>query len=544
MGVRLSRASREPPRGGKIRTMKVIEGKRALLTLTRGMSELAELVSVTYGPHGAKVAVGKQGRVRMTTDGSSLAREVQFQGRERLGVSLVRAATSVVDGAAGDGTSTTILLANALVQAALDHYSPRTWNPRVLVREVREYLPIVEKLLTGIAREADEGVLRRVAHMASHGEDTVVEAVVPAVLRVGETGTVMIQPGEGVGIEPDYRDGLVLEAGWASHSMGKGDGVDRAFEGPLVAVVNRPLYSFEDVRSVLEEASQWPGRGLVLFCPKLTGDALTTLVMNDAQGVLPCIAVTYTNPSLYEVHDWMDDVAAVTNAVNISSDRGDDHRAFKTEWLGSARRITVGKHRTEILSYPDAGDRIGVRVEELIRRANNTSSDFDRDRYRARAAAMDGGLCILKVGGYTNAEAVERRSRVEDTLHAVRETLITGVVPGAGRALHFAATRAELQEALGGRVLSRALKEPLRVLCARAGVSLDALPELPGDDPWTGWCPVRGGIKDFGEAPAVIDPLGVVLGSLQAAVSVACEVLLTEVVLTSRLSNGEGKCVG
>jgi chaperonin GroEL len=511
--------------------MKVIQGKRALVTLTRGMSELARLVSVTYGPHGSKVGVSKQERVLITTDGSSLAREIQFQGHERLGVSLVRAATSVVDGGAGDGTSTTIILANALVQAALDHYAPRTWNPRALVGEVREYLPIVEKLLTGIARGPDESVLRRVAHMASHGDDMVVEVVVPAVLRVGETGTVLVQPGDGVGIETDQRDGLVLDAGWAAHAMGKGDGVDRVFDGPLVAVVNRGLSSFEDVRSLMEEASQWPGRGLVIFCPKLTGDALKTVVMNDAQGVLPCIAVTYLNPSPYEVHDWMEDVAAVTNAENLSPERGDDHREFRAEWLGSARKVTVGKHRTEILSYPDAGDRIAARVEELIRRADVTPSDFDRDRYRARAAAMDGGLCVLKVGGYTNAEAVERRSRVEDTLHAARETLTTGAVPGAGRALHFVASRPELQETLGGRVLARALTEPLRVLCDRAGTPFNTLPALPDDGPWVGWCPVRGTVTDFWEAPAVVDPVGVVRGSLRAAMSVACEVLLTEVVL-------------
>lgn len=502
-----------------------------MLTLTRGMSELAELVSVTYGPRGAKVAVDKQGKVRVTTDGSSLAREVRFQGPERLGVSLIRSATSVVDGSAGDGTSTTILLANALVRAALDRYAPRTWNPRRLVREVREYLSVVEKLLIEVAREPDESILRRIAYMSSHGDEAVVESVVPAVLRVGEKGTVLVQPGEGVGIETDYRDGLVLEAGWASHGMGRGDGTDRVFEGPMVAVVNRPLSSFEDVRSLLEESSQWPGRGLVLFCPSLSGDALRTILTNDARGVLSCIAVTYLNPSLYEVHDWMEDVATVTNATNLGAERGDDHREFRAEWFGSARKITVGKHRTEILSYPDAGDRIAARVDELILRSGRTSSDFDRDRYRERAAAMDGGLCVLKVGGYTNAEAIERRSRVEDALHAVRETLTSGVVPGAGRAFQFVASAPELQENLGGEILAQALEEPLRVLCDRSGVSFNTLPELPPGDPWTGWCPVRGAVSDFWEEPAVVDPLGVALGSIRAAVSVACEVLLTEVVL-------------
>ncbi len=508
--------------------MKVLKGKSALETLARGISELSQLVATTYGPRGAKVAVAKEGRALVTTDGSSLARETQFRGRERLGVSLVRAATSVVDGSAGDGTSTTILLTNALVREALDHYSPRTWNPRLLVQDLRSCLPSVERLIEDMVREPDEGVLRRVAEMSSHGDDLVVSAVVDAVLRVGETGTVLIQPGDGVGIESEYRDGLVLDVGWTAHAMGRGDGTDRVFDGPLVAVVNRPLSSFEDVRSLMEEASQWPGRGLVLFCPKLTGDALATMVTNDAQGVLPCLAVTYLNPSPYDTWDWLEDVSTVTNARTVDPGAGDDVRTFKSEWLGSARKITVGKNRTEILSYPDAEDRIAARVEELLHRADGTPSDFDRDKCRERAAAMDGGLCVLKVGGYTNVEAVERRSRTEDALHAVRETLKGGVVPGAGRALHFAASQPELQETLGGRVLARALSEPLRVLASRAGTPT---PQPPLEDPWMGWCPVRGKVVDFWEAPAVVDPLGVVLGSLRAAVSVACEVMLTEVVL-------------
>lgn len=510
--------------------MKVIEGKRALVALTRGMAELSKLVATTYGPHGAKVAVDKNGRVLVTTDGSSLAREVRFQGLERLGVSLVRSATSLVDGSSGDGTSTTILLANAIVQAALDYYTPRTWDPVSIVRELRDYLPAVESLITDMARTPDEGVLRRVALMASHGDELVSTTVVDAILRVGETGTVLLQPGDGVGIETDYREGIVLDTGWATHSMAKGNGGCRVFDGPMVAVVNEPLLTFNDVQTLMEEASQWPGRGLVIFCPKLTGDALTTLVLNDSKDVLPCIAITYLNPSTHGTLDWLEDIAAVTNAHTVDRCAGDDVRTFKSEWLGSARKITVEKHKTEILSYPDADVRIGERVTELLQRADSTTSDYDRDRYRERAGAMDGGLCVLKVGGYTNTEAVERRSRVEDTLHAVRETLKGGVVPGGGRTLHYVSIQDELCNSISGSVLSRALEEPLRVLCARSGVPFGTLGDL-SEDPWVGWCPVRGSVENFWDGDSVVDPLGVVLGSLRAAVSVACEVILTGVVL-------------
>lgn len=511
--------------------MKVLEGKKALVALTRGVVELSRLVATTYGPNGSKVLVHKNGHVLLTTDGSALAHETRFQGIHRLGAALVRGASSKVDQGLGDGTSTAILLTGALLEAAIDHYSPRTWDPVGMVRDIQAYLPEVEGVLSQMCRPPDESVLRRVAFMASHGDDMIADCVLDAALRVGEDGTVLIRAGDGVGIEMDHREGLVLDVGWCSHAMGKGDGTPREMEGPMVAVVNHPLKTFEDVRSLMEEASQWPGRGLVLFCPMITGDALTTLILNDAKGVLPCVAVSYFNPSKEDTLDWLGDVATVTQATTVDPSRGDPHREFKVEWLGSARRIVVGRDKTEIHGYPDARERVSARVAELHRRAVESTSDYDHDRYRERGAALAGGLCTLKVGGHTTSEAQDRRSRVEDALHAVQETLRSGVVPGAGRALHFVSTMPELQETMGGRVLARAMEEPLRVLSSRSNTSFPTL-SLPVDDPWVGWCPVRRKMGDFWEAPAVVDPLGVVMGSLRAAVSVAVTTITTEAVLT------------
>jgi chaperonin GroEL len=508
----------------------MLAGKRALEALAHGMRELSRLVATTYGPGGSRVVVSKQGKLLVTMDGSSLARELTFPGIARIGVALARSASSKVDGDQGDGTSTTIILTSAIVDAALETYHPRTWDPAGIVRDIQGYLPAVRGLLATMASDPNEDVLRRVAMMSSHGDDLVAGTVTDAVLRVGENGTVLITPGDGVGIEVEYRDGVVLDTGWAAHAMGRGDGTDRAMEGPLVAVVDASLSAFGDVQGMLEEASQWPGRGLVVFCRRVDREALATLLLNDAKEVLPCLAVAFNGP---DAQDRLGDIAAATNAQVVGRERGDDLHAFKSEWLGSARKITVGKHKTEVLSYPDAKDGIAARVKELLNLAGTTSSDYDRDRYQERAASLDGGLCILKVGGYTESEARERRFRVEDTLHAVKETLKEGVVPGAGRALHYVSTRPELLDSIGGQVLSRALQEPLRVLCARAGVSFGAL-ELPRNEPWIGWCPVRQEITDFGEEPFVVDPLRVTLGALDAAVSVASEAILTEVILTRR----------
>lgn len=514
--------------------MKVLSKHRAFQSVSVGMSDLAKLVGTTYGPHGGIVAVDKKGKPFVTTDGSALVNEVRFQGAERLGAGLIRAATKVVDDQVGDGTTTTVILANALVSAAGMLYS-RDWNPTALAQDIRGYLPAVESLVRAMVLHPDSDTLRQVALMSSHGDDLISSTVVDAVTRVGETGTVLVQAGDGTGIDVENRDGLVLTVGWASHGMGKGDGTPRDLEGPLVAVVADPLSSFEDVRTMMEESSQWPGRGLVLFCPSITNDALTTLLINDHKEVIPCLAVAYKHPSPGVTREWLEDIATVTNAELVSKDTGHDVKNFQSQWLGSARKITVGKDKTTILSYPDDAvqERIGHRVNDLLRRAESSTSDYDRDKYRERAGAIDGGLTILRVGGHTTMEAQDRRSRTEDALRAVQQALQSGLVPGAGRAFHFVSVQPELQDTPGGRVLSRALQEPLRVLCERSGVPLGSL-DIPQEDPWVGWCPVRKSVGSLWEAPAVVDPLNVVLAVFRAAVSVACETIKTGVVLTSK----------
>jgi chaperonin GroEL len=509
--------------------VKVLHGRQALEVLARGMREVSQLVATTYGPNGAKVLVSRMGKPVVTTDGSSLARELKFRGLERIGVALARSASSKVDEGTGDGTSTSLILASAIVDAALDTYTARTWSPVLMVQDIEGILPLVVELVESLAQPPTPVSLRRVALMASHGDDLVTDKVVEAIQRVGEKGTVLISPGDGTGIETDYRDGLVLDVGWASHSLGLADGTPHDMEGPLVAVVDARLKSFEDVRTMMEEASTFPGRDLVLFCRDVTDAALSTILLNIGKRTMSCMAVAFRGP---DALDQLEDIAAATNAKLVTPSQGDDLRTFQKEWLGYARKVKVGKGRTEVLSYPDAEDRIAARVKELTRLAEGTSFDYDRDRYMERAAAMDGGLCILKVGGYTEAEGKERRFRAEDTLHAARMVLRTGVVPGAGRALHFVSQQPALQLTPGGRVMARALEEPMRVLCARSGTPFERV-NLPSDMPWWGWCPVRNWIHNFEQDPIVADPTGVVLASLRTAVSVACEVIQTEVVITA-----------
>jgi chaperonin GroEL len=507
---------------------RMLFGLAALKALADGMREVAQLAATTYGPRGSKVMVSRGGKPLVTTDGSALSRELRVRGLDRVGIALSRVAATKVDDLVGDGTTTTLLLASALVDAALDTYSSRDWNPVLMVRDLEGLVPLVVEMVEAMSVPPGVDFLKEVARMTSHGDDLVAEVVTEAVQRVGENGTILVYAGEGVGIEVENRDGLVLDVGWSAHFFGRmNNWAPYVLEGPMVAVVDGKLSSFNDIQTLLEKGSSIQGRNLVLFCRDLVDGAMETVAYNF--GEAQCLAVAFRGP---DGEGHLGDVAAVTGAHIVDARRGDDLKHFQREWLGSARKITVEKDRTEILSYPDVEEGVAARVRELLRLAETSPHTYDQDRYKERAAALDGGLCILKVGGYTESEARERRSRVEDTLRATQEVLRSGVVPGAGRALHFVSQQPSLTMTPGGRVLKRTLEEPLRVLARKSGVSFGTL-SVPDDSPWIGWCPVRGELENFRQPPYVVDPTGVVVNALKAAVSVAVEVLRTEVLVTT-----------
>lgn len=508
---------------------RILYGHNALKTLANGARHVAKVVGITYGPNGGKVAVAKLGKIVVTTDGAALVRESQFSDLRRLGVSLVRAASMKSEQQSGDGTSTAVLLTDALICGAARYYT-HTWDPVTIVRDLRVALGLVKATIIENSIQSHEPHLKRVGYMASHGDQELTDALMQALLFSGENGTVLLTKGNGTGVEMETKTGLTLEEGWASHNFSAGV-AERVMEGPLVAVVAQPLSTTEDVQSLMEEASQWPGRGLVVFAPGVYGAALTMLTLNNEKGVLPSLAVVHKhNPK--DLRDWLEDIACVTNATVVDKVGGFNVRKFESPWLGYARKVSVTKGQTVIESYMD--ESISVRVDErvkyLLAKADDSQYDYDKDTLRQTAAAIDGGVSVVRVGGYTEAEAVERRSRAEDALHAMQGCLRHGVVPGAGWALFVA--RRGLGDTDGAKILAKAMEVPLRTLAIRAGCEPDVIVSQGADrGPWEGWDPVTKTWRDFATDPLIVDPLDVVLGSLETAVSVACQVLLTGAVI-------------
>lgn len=498
--------------------MPVLESRKVWALLSSGVAEVAKVVRLTYGPRGGKVAVAKSGTVLVTTDGAAITREAQLGGYLRLGAKLVRSAALDTEKAVGDGTSTTVLLTDALLKEVGKLAAAPDWNPVQIVKEIREAEVEAEALLRDFASEATESILRRVAEMASHEDPEIASKVIEAVLAVGEQGSVTIAAYEGTGIVFEQREGLELPQGWASHAMCR-SGIERELEGPLVAVFRQPLRRSEEIASAMETATQWPGRGLVVFAPGISGEALSTILVNDKGGTLPCVGVEYTG-SPADRNDWLDDLAAVTNATVVDELAGFDRKNFEGPWLGYARRVTLRRNRTLVVSYLDEDilKKIDARASALKARAEASPYPFERDRLTERASALDGGLATLRVGGFTAPEAQDRRSRVEDALLAVQTALRGGVVPGGGRS-YMVASRL-LPETEGGRLLGRAMRTIVGTLAEREGlepaVAIDRALETAEDD-----------LPAYLHAlPEVVDPHNVAVTALRNATSVACEIVL------------------
>lgn len=466
--------------------------------------------------------VEKGGSVLVTTDGAALTRESQLGGDFRLGADLVRVAALQTEKETGDGTSTTVLLTSALMRGIEKLSVASDWDPVRVTEELRAATLDVEAYLRSLSRPASPSTLHRVAEMAAHGETEIAEKVVQAVLQVGEEGSVSISPHEGTGLVLEHREGLSLEQGWASFGMCPPGASERDMDGPLVAVFRQVLRRTEDVSGAMEQASQWPGRGLVIFSPGIQGDALSTVLLNDQKKVISCVAVEYRG-SPRDLSDWIDDIATVTNATVVDPQTGRTPKNFESSWLGYARRILLTRDRTTLISYMDEDiiQAIDLRASALKARAEASSHPYDRDRLSERAAALDGGLVTLKVGGRTKQEAQDRRSRTEDALLAVQSALKGGVIPGAG--ISYLKARFQVPNTEGGKILSHALSEPFLILAERAGK--EPLVEL-----------LKAGERTLD--PEIVDPVEVGCSALRNAVSVAVQIALCGGVVKGKTVGG------
>ena len=499
-----------------------------------GAKALYDAVKVTYGPKGNNVVIAKgYGGPTVTHDGVTVAESVELPEEDddtlgyNVGAELIKQAASKLNKAAGDGTTTvTVLTYNILKEA--NRLIAAGHNPQELRRGIEEAGRDVIAKLDDLS-ESIEGNTARVAEVAtiSAGDETIGKLIADVIAKVGKEGVVTVEAGQGLEMEAEVVEGFSLDRGWASPFFVTDAGRQEAvFEKPSVVITDKKISTAAELLPLIEKLAQAGKKDIVLIADDVDGEALSILVLNKLKGVLNTVVVKA--PSFGDRRkDVMADIASLTGGQVISEDQGLTFENVGLEVVGSARKVIVGKDETTIIEGNGHGDAIASRIKQIMSQAENASSEYDKEQFEKRAAALSGKVAVIKVGGATETEIDEKKFRVDDAVAATKAALAEGIVAGGGVTLVNLSAGILVEGAdsvaAGRSILKNALRQPFLQITANAGLNSEALlAQVETGKPGYGinvMNPEKG-LIDVKKA-GVIDPARVTKEAVQNAVSIA-----------------------
>lgn len=505
---------------------------------------LSKTVATTYGPQGRTCILDRLPGLLATKDGVSVAREIQLEDPlQNLGSETLKAACIRVNEVVGDGTTTVAILAGAILQQG-QKLIAGGMDPMQVTAGMRAAARFAQERVQdySTAVSSQEG-LNRVAFIASNRDEEIASLLAEACMAVGKDGAIIVEDGKRLQSILTFKEGMEINQGALSPQFLPQTG-ERVIEGPLVAVVNMTLTKLDQVKELMEVASQWPDNELILLALDVSGEALTTMVLNNSKGIVKCVALRA--PGGAQREEYLKDIAALSGATFVDPVAGFDIQAWNPEWFGSFRQATIRGKSSVFTAYEESSETVEQRLAEIRGAETHCSSDYDRDRLRERRAKLTGGLAVLEVGGVTEAAMKERRARVEDALSAVQAALRTGIVAGGGAAyltasLAIQEIEPEIQDAefqAGWAAFARALQEPILKLAQNAGKTGATLIDrivaarLEQTEPNIGWDAVQDQVRDLTQDPPVIDPTSVALSVIETATSVSTTLLTTGASIT------------
>ncbi|MBJ7333621.1 MAG: chaperonin GroEL [Thermoleophilia bacterium] len=519
--------------------------EEARRSLQRGVDTLADAVKVTLGPKGRYVVLDKKfGAPTITNDGVTIAREIELECPfENQGAQLVREVATATNDVAGDGTTTATVLAQAIVREGLRNVTAGA-NPMGLKRGIEK---AVEQAVANIKSQSKavsgKEDIARVATISARDRE-IGDVIADAIEKVGKDGVVNVEEGQTFGLELEFTEGMQFEKGYISpYMITDGDRMEAVLEDPYILIANQKVGAVKDILPVLEQVIQ-SGRPLVIVAEDLEGEALATIVVNKLRGTFTVVAVKA--PGFGDRRKRMlEDIAILTGGEVITEEMGLKLENTSIAQLGRARRIVVTKDNTTIIDGAGKGDDIKARIKQIKQEIENSDSDFDREKLQERLAKLSGGVAVVKVGAATETEMKEKKHRVEDALQATRAALEEGIVPGGGVALLNAASKLKFDgleddEATGGRIVKRALEEPLRQLAFNAGLEGSVVVnEVRAAKAGFGLNVDTGEMVDLVKA-GIIDPAMVTRSALQNAASIAKNILTTEAIVVEAPEKSSG----
>ena len=527
-------------------TKKITFSDNARNNLADGVDKLANAVTATLGPAGRNVIIEQDmGNPVSTKDGVTVAKSITLKNKvENLGAQIVKQAAIKTADLAGDGTTTSTLLAQSILNEGLDRLKAGS-NAVDVKRGIEKAVKIiVEGLQDDYSKEiTDEEQLKQVATISANNDKEVGELISTAMDKVGQDGVVTIEESKTGETYLETVEGMQFNRGYKSpYFVTDNNTMSAVLSNPLILLIDKRVSAIKELLPILEGASQ-QNKSLLVIADDIEGEALSTMVVNKMRGILPVVAVKA--PEFGDRKKAMlEDIAVLTGATVISPDKGMRLEKFDAKWLGSSGKVTVTKDTCTIIDAKGEESVITKRIEEIKTQIDESNSPYEKEKLQDRLAKFMGGVALVHVGGHTEVEMKEKKDRVDDALHATKAALEEGILPGGGIALlnsamelvHTLGSFDSDDERLGADIIINACERPFYTILLNAGYTNDEIGNIEEDlksnyDKWSGYNPRNKTIVNMFEE-GIIDPTKVTRLALENAASVAGTLLITEAVVS------------
>ncbi|WP_032092372.1 MULTISPECIES: chaperonin GroEL [Pasteurellaceae] len=515
-------------------------GNDARAKMLAGVNVLADAVKVTLGPKGRNVILDKSfGAPTITKDGVSVAREIELEDKfENMGAQMVKEVASKANDAAGDGTTTATVLAQAIVSEGLKAVAAGM-NPMDLKRGIDKAVNAVVAELKALSKPCETSKeIEQVGTISANADNVVGQLIAQAMEKVGKEGVITVEDGTGLEDELDVVEGMQFDRGYLSpYFINKPETATVELDNPYLLLVDKKISNIRELLPVLEAVAK-AGKPLLIIAEDVEGEALATLVVNTMRGIVKVAAVKA--PGFGDRRKAMlQDIAILTAGTVISEEIGMELEKATLEDLGQAKRVVINKDNTTIIDGVGEEAQIKGRVAQIRQQIEESTSDYDKEKLQERVAKLAGGVAVIKVGAATEVEMKEKKDRVEDALHATRAAVEEGVVAGGGVALIRAATKVAAsvkgdneEQNVGIKLALRAMEAPLRQIVANAGeeASVVASAVKAGEGNYG----YNAGTEQYGDMieMGILDPTKVTRSALQFAASIAGLMITTEAMVT------------
>ena len=514
----------------------IIYGEEARKALQSGIDQLADTVKITLGPKGRNVVLDKKyGAPLITNDGVTIAKEIELDDAfENMGAQLVKEVSVKTNDAAGDGTTTATLLAQALVREGMKNIAAGA-NPMVVRKGIAKAVDVtVAEIKKNAEKVKDSADIARVATVSS-GDETVGKLIAEAMEKVSADGVITIEESKTAETYSDVVEGMQFDRGYISPYMSTDtEKMVAELDDAYILITDKKISNIQDILPLLEQIVQ-AGKKLLIIAEDIEGEALTTLILNKLRGTFVCVGVKA--PGFGDRRkEMLQDIAILTGGQVITADLGLELKDTTVDMLGNAKQVKVSKENTIIVDGAGSSEAIKDRIAQIKSAIESTTSEFDKEKLQERLAKLSGGVAVIKVGAATEVEMKEKKLRIEDALAATKAAVEEGIVAGGGTALINAMPAVEAligtlegDEKTGAKIVLRALEEPVRQIAANAGLEGSVIIDAIRREGKVGYG-FDAAKEVYGDmiSAGIVDPAKVTRSAIQNASSVASMVLTTE----------------